>query len=150
MRGALLLLRDYAAVYLTAALVGSLVAADMMSASGLTVSDLCARLARWPDTASAGKPGEVRNYVLFTEVPFEGRTVVTGTRYASNGDQTITEQWCYLSGDDRPGAIASRLPLATKVNGSVTLSPFKRDALAVFGLDRDAVRALVASHCRFQ
>lgn len=112
----------------------------------------------WPvptDTAHqddiSARADEVREYVLFTEVAFGKRKVMTGVQYASSSEQTITEQWCYLNDNTKGGSLSTRLALANiAADGARTIPTFDSNALASFGLTETKVHALIKTHCRFQ
>lgn len=100
---------------------------------------------------TTARPDEVREYVLFTEVAFGKRKVMTGVQYASSSEQTITEQWCYLNDNAKGGSLSTRLALANiAADGAQTIPTFDSNALASFGLTETTARALIKSHCRFQ
>lgn len=97
------------------------------------------------------RQGEVREYVLFTDVPFGKRKVMTGVQYASTAKRSITEQWCYLNTVPSDGALSTRLTLAAvAADGTRTINRFKNTALGDFGITAEEARALVGTHCRFQ
>lgn len=94
---------------------------------------------------------EVRNYVLFTHVKFGTTEVVTGTEYLSTGSREIDHQWCYLTGDAKPGGAFLRLDLARKPQrGPVAITRFTSESLKSFDLSDEAARGLVTTHCRFR
>ncbi len=94
---------------------------------------------------------EVRNFVLFTEVKYGRRIVVTGIEYGSSLDRRMQSQWCYLSDHGTSGNVVPRLPLAEVSRDGVKAVPsFAPSALSQFDLTDESARALIASHCRFQ
>lgn len=96
-------------------------------------------------------PGTVRNFVLFTSVPYGSLHVVTGIRFASNHSAKITEQWCYVDQKGADGGASVRLSLArANAAGTITYSPYSEAALKTFNLTRSKAAALVTSHCRFK
>lgn len=95
-------------------------------------------------------PGVVRNYVMFTQVPYGDVNVTTGIRYTSNENARIDHQWCYLN-DATIGGHTARLDLATAgARGRPTPTDFTREALEAFDLTRRAARILIRTHCRFE
>ena len=107
------------------------------------------------ETISQSVPGkradEVRNFVLFSQVPYKKLIVVTGVQYASSSDHRITEQWCYLDKGPAAGVVAQRFTMARiNAKGNQTLGPFTAPALSAFNLTETAANKLVKSHCRFQ
>lgn len=138
------LLRDGAA-WTGAALVA-------LTALGLVAYDVF-RDTGWRDWLGPveGTGGEIREFVLFTNVPYKDWSVMTGVQYASTRDRTITDQWCYLNANARFGTLATRLALAkVSADGKKTVHMLTPAALREFDLTYEAARGLVDTHCRFQ
>lgn len=63
----------------------------------------------------------VFNYVIFREVPFveDGFSQITvGMRYASDAEDTPSEQWCYMIKNYGVADLGLRIDLASKRNGN--------------------------------
>ncbi|MBS7537748.1 hypothetical protein [Ancylobacter lacus] len=136
-------LRDYGLAWLTGSIVVSVVVAHVLA--GADTSGGAA--------SSAGAPvaGEVKNFVLFTTVPYRDLSVTTGTTFASTVDRSVTSQWCYLSRKTTQGEPIAWVELASaKGTADPKPLPLFPNALTALGLTSSEAARLVTTHCRFQ
>lgn len=129
-----------------------LVASAILRGAGWSLPEMLKEtFASMSEVLAPSNSDEVKNYVLFTKVKFNDREVVTGIRYASNSKRKIEEQWCYLSGGNRPDGARTDLYLAeVSENGVKTVTDFSASALSQFNLTDQAARGLVTTHCRLR